>query len=471
MAEDRKRARAARTEASIELEPATRRREDVGFGGWAQLQSSLREIEQLCQSSPGARPGRRSARARESRARRVPVASSSPRASSGGGDGGCTAPPAGDGGDERRGAAGARSPNLFAMAQPGGRQAGQRLTPVLAAHAWRAAAHAGSDKDTTNEITPLTRPACSPGSDGAAAVQTLGARALPLSPFEAGEVPDAHGAPSMFPSYRSPFGGELPAPQRVDEAPTSGSATESPAVATAAALPVSAPAGVSQGSFHHVDELRGQLATMTDIPANSQGTSQESSLAETKVLRCSQRLVSVAPDALRGAFGFSDAFSYLARLGDTKSCTVYLAKTPEGDFCAIKVRDWPATSVHNGVPLPSRSSPRLTPFRHSADRLATAVDACACWQEVKRPFSSRTDRAEIARELTIAAALPPHPGLVRYICGWQEQRKLHLQLELCEGGNLGALLRSGGLGAEGRVLDEPMLWTILWCARHLTAPA
>jgi serine/threonine protein kinase len=84
-------------------------------------------------------------------------------------------------------------------------------------------------------------------------------------------------------------------------------------------------------------------------------------------------------------------------------------------------------------------------------------------QEVKRKFSSRTDRAEIARELTVAGGVPPHPNIVRYICGWQEQRKLHLQLELCEGGNLDGLLRSSLMCPDGRLLDEAVLWLILWC--------
>jgi serine/threonine protein kinase len=84
-------------------------------------------------------------------------------------------------------------------------------------------------------------------------------------------------------------------------------------------------------------------------------------------------------------------------------------------------------------------------------------------QEVKRQFSSRTDRAEIARELTVAAGVPAHANVVRCVCGWQEQRKLHIQMELCEGGNLDSLLRSGMVCGDGKLLDEPMLWLILWC--------
>jgi hypothetical protein len=75
---------------------------------------------------------------------------------------------------------------------------------------------------------------------------------------------------------------------------------------------------------------------MVDIPGNSQGASQESSLADTKVLKCSSRVLS-GGETSRSGFGFSKAFTYIARLGDTKSCTVYLAKTLEGYF-AIKAR-------------------------------------------------------------------------------------------------------------------------------------
>jgi hypothetical protein len=36
-----------------------------------------------------------------------------------------------------------------------------------------------------------------------------------------------------------------------------------------------------------------------------------------------------------GSFQFSKDFQYVARLGDTKTATVYLAKGPDGE-CAIK---------------------------------------------------------------------------------------------------------------------------------------
>jgi hypothetical protein len=226
---------------------------------------------------------------------------------------------------------------------------GQRLTPVLASgtvdlQAARSPlpgthADAGGLPASDASVTPLpSQPISSPN----AFVQTLHARALPVSPFEAGEVPDVAGA--NF-AYRNPFESDdesEPGFAAADNipcglAPASGRTSpedESPAVLPVAVSAV-LPEPSNGGSFQRVDQLEGQFAMMNDIPANSQGASQESSLADTKVLKWSSRLVS-SGDTSRSGFGFSKAFSYIARLGDTKSCTVYLANTPEGHF-AIKV--------------------------------------------------------------------------------------------------------------------------------------
>jgi hypothetical protein len=85
---------------------------------------------------------------------------------------------------------------------------------------------------------------------------------------------------------------------------------------------------------------------MQDLPSNSQGASQ-GSLMDTKVLKtlahglegAGELVTTVGPSQPLGggAFQFSRAFTYFARLGDTKTATVYLAKGSDGEF-AIKVR-------------------------------------------------------------------------------------------------------------------------------------
>ena len=48
--------------------------------------------------------------------------------------------------------------------------------------------------------------------------------------------------------------------------------------------------------------------------------------------------------------------------------------------------------------------------------------------------------------------------------GWQEARKLHIQMELCAGGSLDVLLKRGDLATETALLPERLLWLILRCA-------
>jgi serine/threonine protein kinase len=85
-------------------------------------------------------------------------------------------------------------------------------------------------------------------------------------------------------------------------------------------------------------------------------------------------------------------------------------------------------------------------------------------QEIKSPFSSKQERTELLQELTLASAMPAHPNVVHYIRGWQEGRKLHIQMELCAAGNLDTLLKRSDLMPEEASLPESMLWLILQCA-------
>lgn len=82
-------------------------------------------------------------------------------------------------------------------------------------------------------------------------------------------------------------------------------------------------------------------------------------------------------------------------------------------------------------------------------------------QEIKKVFSSKKERAELLQELSTATALPAHQNVVRYMRGWQERRKLHIQMELCAAGSLDALLKQGELCPGDGALPEAMLWLIL----------
>jgi hypothetical protein len=169
-------------------------------------------------------------------------------------------------------------------------------------------------------------------------VQTLHARDMPLSPFEWSEVPgEDRGTPLELAG--SPSCAQLPHENvvRSDDG-TAASPGASSVVAGESEGTDAEQVETSLGtSFHCASELEGQMAMMTDIPL-SQTTSQESSLGDNKILRppglyCSQ---DSSESAMEG-FLFSRAFSFIGLLGDTKTCTVYHAKSQDGHF-AIKVR-------------------------------------------------------------------------------------------------------------------------------------
>ena len=83
-------------------------------------------------------------------------------------------------------------------------------------------------------------------------------------------------------------------------------------------------------------------------------------------------------------------------------------------------------------------------------------------QEIKRPFNSKADRADMLKEYTAVHSLPEHPNVVHYLLFWQESRKLHIQMELCEGGSLDSLLKRNELsGDEDLQISEAMVWVLL----------
>lgn len=167
-------------------------------------------------------------------------------------------------------------------------------------------------------------------------VQTLHARAMPLSPFEWGSIPDEHAA--------TPTSEIRPtSPDQDTSAVCDGS------ILSPCALPVENRA-VSQ--LCCMEESRHQFALIQDVSLHSQNASQSSSLAETKILRPSNRLQSRdASDGSRESFKFSKAFSFQGLLGHTKTSTVYFAQAADGLF-AIKACfpfDLDQTSVKHPV--------------------------------------------------------------------------------------------------------------------------
>lgn len=66
------------------------------------------------------------------------------------------------------------------------------------------------------------------------------------------------------------------------------------------------------------------------------------------------------------------------------------------------------------------------------------------------------------RELQAVYALPNHGNVVNYVRFWQEGRKLHIQMELCQGGSLDMLLKRSDI-CQDEKLPEDLLWLILRC--------
>jgi hypothetical protein len=159
---------------------------------------------------------------------------------------------------------------------------------------------------------------------------------MPLSPFEYGDMPtDGLAAGLSAPSLNaSPSYAQIPDDNVVSDegsAPSPGASSEPGEEEKIE--PVETSAGTS---FRCASELEGSMAMMIDIPL-SQSTSQESSLVESKILeppgiRCSNEV----SDPVRQGFLFSRTFSFLGLLGDTKTCSVYHARGPDGNY-AIKV--------------------------------------------------------------------------------------------------------------------------------------
>ena len=164
-------------------------------------------------------------------------------------------------------------------------------------------------------------------------MQTLHARSMPLSPFEYGEMPTnrSEDPPDLV---DSPSCAQLPEDNAVV---TDEGSAPSPGLFSEAAEDEHDVMETSAGtSFRCASELEGSMAMMTDIPLSQ--PSQESSLVESKILKPPGMHSSHEfSDTMREGFLFSRTFSFLGLLGDTKTCSVYHARGPDGNY-AIKVR-------------------------------------------------------------------------------------------------------------------------------------
>lgn len=178
-------------------------------------------------------------------------------------------------------------------------------------------ADAGRDQSLT--------PALNIASNAAAGhVQTLHARAMPLSPFEWGDIPDV---PSGDENAATPISVVPLALEEEQAAADIGSPSQK-------GTPAQPSADVLQPS---ADEAQRAFSLMQDTSIPSQNASQTSSLAETKILRPSNRIRSrETSDGLRDSFKFSQTFTFLGLLGNTKTSTVYFAQASDAVY-AIKV--------------------------------------------------------------------------------------------------------------------------------------
>ena len=165
---------------------------------------------------------------------------------------------------------------------------------------------------------PATRP-----------VQTLDARAMPLSPFECGDIPDQQSVDETVATPTSAIVPTLPDGQGTSVA----GSQPSPDAAMRERTVVD-----QLAQAHGAEDLQNQFALVQDVSLASQNASQSSSLADTKILQLSNRLLSKdASESLHGSFKFSKAFTFHGLLGDTKTSTVYYAQAKDRLF-AIKVR-------------------------------------------------------------------------------------------------------------------------------------
>ncbi|CAI5473077.1 unnamed protein product [Closterium sp. Yama58-4] len=71
----------------------------------------------------------------------------------------------------------------------------------------------------------------------------------------------------------------------------------------------------------------------------------------------------------------------------------------------------------------------------------------------KRQFRSKGERERYMHEIESVANVPEHAHIVRYYRGWQQDSHFYLQMELCEGGSLRALLDS-----LSHPLPEDQVW-------------
>ena len=136
------------------------------------------------------------------------------------------------------------------------------------------------------------------------------------------------------------------------------------------------------------------------LPPGLRKSERQDSLRDTKVLMTTQlqRTRSIIHHEL---FCFEDHFEFLDRVGRTPTSEVWLVR--------------------------HRTYDQLFAIKKS-----------------HRPFSSKLERDQHMHEVEAVARLPPHSHIVGHFRAWQQDQLFYIQMEYCEGGSLGDLLRRQG---------------------------
>mmetsp|Transcript_19794 Transcript_19794/g.55003 ORF Transcript_19794/g.55003 Transcript_19794/m.55003 type:complete len:873 (-) Transcript_19794:392-3010(-) len=80
-------------------------------------------------------------------------------------------------------------------------------------------------------------------------------------------------------------------------------------------------------------------------------------------------------------------------------------------------------------------------------------------KKTRRQFRSRSDRERCLHEILAVASLPPHPNIVGQYRAWQQAGHFYIQMDLCAGGSLAAILQGARIADD--MLEDGLLWQVL----------
>mmetsp|Transcript_43784 Transcript_43784/g.113334 ORF Transcript_43784/g.113334 Transcript_43784/m.113334 type:complete len:906 (-) Transcript_43784:373-3090(-) len=143
---------------------------------------------------------------------------------------------------------------------------------------------------------------------------------------------------------------------------------------------------------------------------------RRNSLTDSKVLVETKQLARTESVINPEHFKFWDHFEYLRDIGSTKTSEVYAA-------------------------------------RHHGDKREYAI------KKKREKFSNANDRERCLHEIKAVIELPKHRNVVGLYRAWQQDGYFFIQMDLCSGGSLSALLRDATDRQEQ--LDDELLWRIM----------